>query len=216
MESRALKSLAPLVLLVGLTASACAVGNRYPYRTVVASPQLSGTAATSVATHDQREYVRSGNKSPEFVGLQRGGYGNPFDVRTDDDKPLADAMTTALVNTLTKRGFRAQPVAVDHTLTVAAVRLRVIMPGPDRGLVLTLQEWKSDTMMRIGLIYDVSLVVLDRTGTLMAEKRLQGRDNLGTGWSSSQVGEVVSNAFKTKLEELLDDPAIVAALRGSP
>src|SRR2546430_12859124 len=36
----------------------------------------------------------------QFVGLQRGGYGNPFDVRTKGDGPLADAMTTALVNTL--------------------------------------------------------------------------------------------------------------------
>src|SRR6266850_4068485 len=93
-------------MFVAMVASGCAVGNRYAYHTVVASPQVSGSTAVAVAALDQREYVRSGDKPPQFVGVQRGGFGNPFDVRTGDDKPLADAMTTALVNTLAKRGFR--------------------------------------------------------------------------------------------------------------
>src|SRR2546428_9600965 len=91
-----MKKLAVLVQLAGvLLLSGCAIGNRYAYQTVVASPQVSGTTAVSIATYDQREYVRSGTKDPQFVGLQRGGYGNPFDVRTEGDRPLADAMTTA-------------------------------------------------------------------------------------------------------------------------
>jgi hypothetical protein len=72
-----------------------------------------------VTTHDQRDYVRSGSKDAQFVGLQRGGFGNPFDVRTADDKPLADAMTTALVNTLATKGFRAQPEIVAHSVAAA-------------------------------------------------------------------------------------------------
>ena len=129
-----MKKLAVLVLLVGVLLSGCAVGNRYAYQTVVASPQVSGTTAVGVAAHDQREYVRSGSKAPQFVGIQRGGFGNPFDVRTDGDRPLADAMTTALVNTLTKKGFRAQPVLVAHSVTPAEARQRVIGAGAERAL----------------------------------------------------------------------------------
>jgi hypothetical protein len=210
-----MKRLVVVVPLVSVVLTGCAVGNRYAYQAVVASPQVSGTSAVSVATHDQREYVRAGSKDPQFVGLQRGGFGNPFDVRTADDKPLADAMTTALINTLAKKGFRAQPVVVSHSLTAADARQQAVRVGADRALVLTLQEWKSDTALRVGLAYDMTMTVLDRTGAVLAEKRLQGHDNLGAASLPSQVGEIVAAAFKTKLEQLLDDPGVAGALRGS-
>jgi hypothetical protein len=210
-----MRKLVVVVPLVSVVLTGCAVGNRYAYQSVVASPQVSGTSAVSVATHDQREYVRAGSKDPQFVGLQRGGFGNPFDVRTADDKPLADAMTTALINTLAKKGFRAQPVVVSHSLTAADARQQAVRVGADRALVLTLQEWKSDTAMRVGLTYDMTMTVLDRTGAVLAEKRLQGHDNLGAASLPSQVGEIVAAAFKTKLEQLLDDPGVASALRGS-
>jgi hypothetical protein len=209
------KTRAAVVLFVAVMASGCAVGNRYAYHTVVASPQVSGTTALSVATHDQRDYVRTGSKPPQFVGLQRGGFGNPFDVKTEEDKPLADAMTTALVNTLTRKGFRAQPVVIAHSATIPDARRQVIGTAGDRALLLTLTEWKSDTAMRVGLNYDMTLVVLNRSGAVLAEKRLQGQDNLGAATLPSQVGGMVSAAFKTKLEQLLDDPAIAAALRSA-
>src|SRR2546428_256286 len=129
-----MKKLAVLVQLAGvLLLSGCAIGNRYAYQTVVASPQVSGTTAVSIATYDQREYVRSGTKDPQFVGLQRGGYGNPFDVRTEGDRPLADAMTTALVNTLAKKGFRAQPAVVAHSVTPAEAPSSGRANSPARG-----------------------------------------------------------------------------------
>ena len=210
-----MRRLVVVVPLVALTLTGCAVGNRYAYQGVVASPQVSGTSAVTVATHDQRDYVRSGSKEPQFVGMQRGGFGNPFDVRTADDKPLADAMTTALVNTLAKKGFRAQPVIVAHSLAAADARQQALRAGADRAVVLTLQEWKSDTAMRVRLLYDMTMTVLDKTGAVLVEKRLQGDDNLGAASLPSQVGDIVAAAFKTKLEQLLDDPGVAGALRGA-
>jgi hypothetical protein len=175
-----MRRLAIVVPLVSVVLTGCAVGNRYAYQSVVASPQVSGTSAVSVATHDQR-----------------------------------DAMTTALVNTLAKKGFRAQPVVVAHSLPAPDARQQALRVGVDRALVLTLQEWKSDSAMRVGLTYDMALTVLDRTGAVLAEKRLQGHDNLGAASLPSHVGEIVAAAFKTKLEQLLDDPGVAGALRGS-
>src|SRR5262249_59230593 len=91
-----MRRLTVVVPLLSIVLTGCAVGNRYAYQSVVASPQVSGTRAVTVATLDQREYVRSGSKDPQFVGLQRGGVGHPFDVRTPDHQPLADAVTPAL------------------------------------------------------------------------------------------------------------------------
>jgi hypothetical protein len=209
-----MRRLAIVVPLVSIVLTGCAVGNRYAYQSVVASPQVSGTRAVSVATHDQREYVRSGSKDPQFVGMQRGGFGNPFDVRTADDKPLSDAMTTALVNTLAKKGFRAQPVIVAHSVAAADARQQAVRAGADRAVVLTLQEWKSDTAMRVRLLYDMTVTVLDVRGAVLAEKRLQGDDNLGAASLPSAVGDIVAAAFKTKLEQMLDDPGVSAALSG--
>jgi hypothetical protein len=211
-----MRRIAILLPLAGILLSGCAIGNRYAYQTVVANPQVSGTTAVAVATHDQREYVRSGSKDPQFVGLQRGGFGNPFDVKTADDKPLADAMTTALVNTLAKKGFRAQPVIVAHSVAAANARQQAARSGAERAVVLTLQEWKSDSVMRVALAYDVTMTVLDRSGAVLAEKRLQGNDNLGAApMVPSQVSDIVGAAFKEKLEQMLDDPKVSAALRGA-
>jgi hypothetical protein len=203
------------MLFVTLLASGCAIGNRYAYHTVVANPTVSGTGAVAVAAHDQRAEVLSGSKAPQFVGFQRGGFGNPFDVKTVSDRPLAEDMTTVLVSTLTQKGFRARPIVVVHSVSPADVRKQLLGAGADRALVLTLKEWKSDAVMRIGLSYDVTLTVLDRGGTVLAEKRLDGdKEVLGAAGMPSGVGEVVGKALKTKLEQLLDDPAISAALRG--
>src|SRR5262245_13381494 len=94
-------------LLVG-----CAVGTRHDYPTVLVEPSVSGSGALGVASHDQRPYVVAGGKEPQFVGLQRGGFGNPFDVRTAQDRPLADDMTQALASSLKRRGFDAVPIVL--------------------------------------------------------------------------------------------------------
>ena len=63
------------LLLIG----GCAVGVRHQYDS--ATPQInaaSGGKAT-VAAQDRRAYVLNGDKQENFVGLSRGGYGNPFD-----------------------------------------------------------------------------------------------------------------------------------------
>jgi len=124
------------------------------------------------------------------------------------------AMTTALATTLAKKGFRAQPVIVAHSVAADAARQQALRAGADRAVVLTMREWKSDTAMRVRLLYDVTLTVLDPTGTVLAEKRVQGDDTLGAASLPSQVGDIVAAAFKTKLEQMLDDPRVSAALTG--
>lgn len=202
-------------VMLGLAGSGCAVGNRYAYSTVVLEPTLSGSGPLGVATQDRREYVLSGNKGPQFVGLQRGGYGNPFDVRTSTGRPLAEDMTTAIVAALAKRGFQPVAVTVAPGADAAEVRRALFKDGAERGLLLTLVEWKSDTYVGVGLPYDITLAVLDKAGTVLAEKRMNGRDDLGGSfWNPpSHAKEAVPRAFKAKLDALLSDAAIAGALR---
>jgi hypothetical protein len=77
-------------------------------------------------------------------------------------------------------------------------------------------DTSSDTYMNVGLSFDVTLAILDRAGTQLAEKRLTGHDNLGGSfWNPpAHARAAVPRAFKAKIEELLNDAAVAAALRG--
>jgi hypothetical protein len=76
-----------LFVLLGL--SGCAVGNQHQYAGVAPDLTLKATHSVAVVVVDRRPYVVSGDKDPDFVGLQRGGFGNPFDVTTASGKALA-------------------------------------------------------------------------------------------------------------------------------
>jgi hypothetical protein len=206
------------IVLVAPLLVGCALGNRHAYHTVLAEPNVSGSGALGVATHDQRAYVVAGGKDPQFVGLQRGGYGNPFDVRTAENRPLADDMTQALTNSLSRKGFQVLPIVVAASDSVDRVRDKLAQSGAPRAVLLTLREWKSDTYANTALMYDVTLRVVDRSGQVLGEKRIQGRDNLGGDmWNPpAHAKQAVPRAFKTKVEELLGDESIARALRTSP
>jgi hypothetical protein len=72
-------------------------------------------------------------------------------------------------------------------------------------------EWHDED---VALIYDLTLLVFDCTGVTLV-KRIQNRDNLGGNtWNPpSDARATVPKAFKPKLEVLLDDPSISAAIR---
>ncbi len=207
-----------LVLLISCCAivlNGCAIGNKHRYNNTVADINATGTIAIAVATHDQREYVLSQWKNPDFVGLQRGGYGNPFNVRTASGKPLAEDMTQSVVNSLAKKGFRAIPVLVAPADKRQSVIDKLKAAGGERLLVFTLTEWKSDTAMNTALIYDIKAEVLDREGKTMAEKEIKRKDNLGGSfWNSAGYAKkAVPKAFREKIEKLLNNTEIEVALR---
>jgi hypothetical protein len=212
-----LKRFAALVLLglAAVSTGGCAVGNTYAYRDAVANVAASGTKAVAVATHDQREFVVSGKKTPDFVGLQRGGWGNPFDVNTKGGTPLSDDMTTAMAASLAKKGFKAIPVLVPFSDSADAVLQKLKQAGADALLLLTLTAWKTDTYTDVMLGYDVVLKALGKDGAPVGEKRLQGTDNLGgSAWNpGAHASKAAPEAFGKKMEELLNAPEIAPALQ---
>lgn len=199
------------LLLGGL--GGCAVGNHQQYNGVVPALQVSGQKSVAVAVADNRPYVVNGDKDPDFVGLQRGGFGNPFDVRTDSRKPLATDITDNIVAALKQRGLVAEPVTVKPGTPVAAVVTAAA--GKDRVLVLELLEWKSDTYTNTALVYNVTANVCDAAGKPLAMVTKQGDDDLGGNLMDppGHAKDAVPPAVKAILESLLNAPEIVAALQ---
>lgn len=203
-----------LVLVVALSAGGCAFGVKHDYS---ASPDVSISSKNSVAVgvHDQRPYVVSANKTETFVGLSRGGYGNTFDVNTASDKPLADDFRATVVEAFKRSGVSVKDVSLKPGQKPSDALQALITVGQQRSLLLTLREWKSDTYMNTSLIYNVHLAVLDASGKAIAEKTLQGTDDLG-GNAFNPPGHAkaaVPPAYKKKIEELLSSPEIKRGLQ---
>lgn len=204
-----------LLILCCVLLASCAIGNQQSYHDAIADINASGNITVAVGTHDQRQYVLSGQSSPNYVGMQRGGYGNPFNVTTLSGKTLAEDMTASICNSLSARGFKTVAVTVTHSDTRDRVLEKMRAQKSERLLLLSLNEWQSDTYQNTGLAYDIKLDVFDAEGKKLAETALKGNDNLGGSfWNPpAYAKEAVPKAFKEKIEALLNDKNILETLR---
>lgn len=201
-------AIAGAALLLG----SCALGGTYNYAEMpIAMQGVSTTGTIAIGVHDTRPYVVSGGKQPTFVGLARGGYGNPFDVNTESGGPLAIEIRDALARALRARGATVIPVAVPHGDTNTAARARLLETRAQRQVLLTLREWKTDTMMSTDLHYDTTLAVFDKDGNQLAHHSLKGMDPLGSLGLSPKEG--ISKATARKLDSMFEDSRIAGALR---
>jgi hypothetical protein len=198
-----------------LSLCACAAGNTHRYGDLVAELPYTGSGKVAVATSDQRPYVLDGSKALTFVGLSRGGFGNPFNVVTDSGKPFADELSGLIVRSLAAKGFDAIAVSAGKDEDAAAILAKARTAGAPRTVVVTVREWKSDTYINTALHYDLQLQVLAETGKVLGEAVQSGKDDLGgSAWNPpSHARTVVPRALQHKLEALFADPAVAAALR---
>lgn len=198
-------ALATLVTLVG----GCAVGQRFNYQgSAVPMTRVAATGTVAVAVQDRRPYVVSNNKPESFVGLMRGGYGNPFDANTASGAPLAQEMREALLSGLRAKNVTVKPVVVNPGDGGERAQRILAEAGARRSVLITLNEWKTDTYINTDLHYDVTLQVLNDKGVELARTRANGRDNIGTSPHSA-----AGAAFTRKFGALFDEEKIVQALK---
>jgi hypothetical protein len=192
--------------------SGCAVGQKFDYTAATINvDSLTPVHSAAIAVLDQRVYIRKGDKDESFVGLSRGGYGNPFDVRTASGLPLATEMAMAVVAALKTRGIRAEAVPVRPADGLSPARQALLKDGLDRAMLFTLVEWKTDTMMRTGLEYELTLDIFDRSGQRLARKELSGKEVSGASILSAEKD--AQKWFASKVTEMFQDDAIASSLR---
>ncbi|AVM74822.1 YajG family lipoprotein [Magnetospirillum gryphiswaldense] len=152
-----------LCVAFGLTLSlaACAVGNTVDYRDVVPPLGVSGAKSVAVEAVDQRPYVLAGDNTPQWVGMVRGGFGNPFGVHTVSGAPLSSDLTQSIIDSLKQGGVKAVP---------ATARM-----ATDRTLLVTIKNWKSDSMVTTSIYIDAEAEVRDQAGTVLARNSVQER-----------------------------------------
>jgi len=200
------------VVAIATILGGCAFGRTYSYAdTPMALQGVSSSGPVTIAVQDERPYVLSGGKSERFVGLMRGGFGNPFDVNTASGGPLANEIRDAIIRAMKARGIKAMPVNAQPSDSMMAVKDRLGGAKPYRAVYVALKEWKSDSMMNTDLHYDVTLMVFDGAGVELASSSIKGVDNLGSLGLSPNEG--ISRASARKLDQLFDDGKVIAALK---
>jgi hypothetical protein len=195
----------------------CAVGNKYNFSDTRANLQASSElrAGVTVATLDQRSTVVSGECLPTYVGMQRGGFGNPWRVNTESGLPLADDVTKSVSQSLSQKGFKTIPVFVAYNQSQEQVLALLLAKRTDRSILILLKRWESDTYMNIGLDYELRLLVFGPNQTVIAENSIAENKTLpGSFWNPPEAArEQIPIAFKDAIEKLLNDPKIVAVLK---
>jgi hypothetical protein len=200
------------VLLLALAIiGGCAVGNKYDYGSVTVALPVKGNGALAVGVVENRPYVLNGQKHSDFIGIQRGGFGNPFEVTTSTGNPLADDMAKSLAVALTNSGFTVSTLGIQSP-DEAVIATTIARDGRPRNIILTVNEWKTDVMMRIRVLYDLELKVADNTGRVLAINSLKGDEVIGGGGFEGQNARSASSAFETKIGRLFNSPEIIAAL----
>jgi len=201
------------ILTLTLSLGACAIGHKYDYAT--AAPNLTAKTAKTVSATviDQRPYILSGNKTPDFVGLQRGGYGNPFNVTTQSGRPLAEDLTGALVRSLAARGVEAKAMPLSAGTSDDAAISAFRSQGSDRLLLVRMREWKTDAVFRLTLHWNIEASVRDASGAEIASNSIAGTGAVGAAGFETGNSAAAVQQISQKLGDLLNAPAIASALQ---
>ena len=203
-----------LLMLIYIFLTGCAAGNHYNYHTSISSLPLKASAnnVLILTVEDLRPYILDGDKKSNFVGLQRGGFGNPFDVTTATGNSLTQDMAQSIAFSLENSGFH---IVVSHDEPKLEQLIRLANTNKaDRILWLKVRDWKSDIYMSIGLNFDLHLAVYNATGQLLAENTLKGNEEVGGGKIGAiKNSEHMSQEFAKRIGYLFNKESIRNALQ---
>ncbi len=206
------------VLLLGMLMSGCAIGNKYKIADIEAKVNAAGNASVAVASLDNRPFIVDKTSPDTYVGMVRGGFGNPFDATTQSDLPFADAVSKAICKALNRNGFKAIPVSVNFDMTENQATNLLLQKNEDRAILVVIKEWESDSFYNLNIGYDFLLKVIGRGGTVLATSEaknavdISGNIMTGSLWLSKTE---VPATFQNAIESLLNDPSVVSALSGN-
>jgi hypothetical protein len=192
-----------VVALASLLAG-CVVGQSLPsgYEAGPAAATANGTSV-AVAVHDERPFVKSGDKPPYYIGKYRGGFGNPFDVTTRDDEPLASLLQRDVGKDLQALGYAV-----------------VSGPGAQRKLDVAIVDWNFDGLMNGKFWYELDARVLGPDGAVLATSLVKDSQYVeGSVWVGAKAGfeAKMPGLYAGAIHKLIRENATISgALGGAP
>ncbi|MBU1056980.1 MAG: hypothetical protein KJ804_01470 [Proteobacteria bacterium] len=194
-----------LVLIAILTG--CAGGRNYDYTAIPIDPHLEGNKEKiALGVHDQREYVKNGDKYPQYVGTQRSPAYVPWNINTKSGSPMADDFLQNIGNSLNEDGYKVDLVSLPETENKKQVLTQLKATGDNRLLLFTINEWFFDVWYKTRMSYSMKLEVFDNKGRLLASSTVEKKM-----WDDKD-NAVPDLEFKSAVENLLTSDSIVKGL----
>jgi hypothetical protein len=188
---------------------ASAIGRTANYANAWPALEYESENTVAVGVHDQRSYVVDGEKSPAYVGATRAAFGNPWNMKTQSNKPLSDDIAFAVVSGFKRVGTPAEAISIsfsdDHHTALQKIR----SSEAKRIVLITIRQWKSDTYRRTSFFVDATIEVYDETGKELASCSTS-HETMG---SASGAVESSEDAARLHLNRLLNDPRVKASLQ---
>ncbi len=159
-----------------------------------------------VGVIDKRPYVINGKVKPSYVGLMRGGFGNPWYMHTESGQPLSDDLYQAVSSGYRNAGFVVDDVK--SSMNHAEITSYFASKRGAKKILIKILEWKSDTYKRSKFNYDLSALIYDENGEIIAE-------TAETNLKGNSPGEAVVSpldAGRGALSKLLNNKQIKEAL----
>lgn len=164
-----------VLMLTAVIMTGCVAGQSLDttYQPAEAVPvnAMSGTPV-AVSITDNRPYVINGDKPPYYLGKYRAGFGNPWDVTTDNKEPLAEVLRRDLSTELVALGYRvAEPAASTRVLSVSIV------------------DWNFDGYQNGKFWYELAIRVSSTDGQELSNTAIRDSKGItGTVWTGAKGG----------------------------
>lgn len=165
-------------VILGLALSGCAAGsNTHTFRyTPDRGANLGGERVVVLfAVEDLRRDIVEGDEPLSWVGEQRSGTGIPHSVKTTDGRAFATVVRETLQRDLESVGFRT---ALFDESRPEDIRGAIAGRNAERGLVVTMRAFNSNTYSDIDIEWDFEAQVYGREGQLLAANRVRGKQEL--------------------------------------
>jgi hypothetical protein len=199
-----------LLLASALTLTGCAAWNKYDIRNASVTA-TSGSKSIAVAVVDERLSLKQGDIAPELIGVTRNGYGIPYRVKTATKAPLAQDIAEVVVRGFGPNRKLAPPMSYPDT---ASAKAALRGTGTDRQILIRIERFNSDTLIRTELDYSITLEVYDAQGRLLAAANRAKTADLGGNFflPALHARQSVIRTTGTVLGELLSTPQIRSSL----
>ncbi|MDX9964099.1 hypothetical protein [Desulfobacter postgatei] len=194
-----------LVLMAILTG--CAGGRNYDYTAISIDQHLEGNKEKiAIGVHDQREYVKNGDKYPQYVGTQRSPAYVPWNINTKSGSPMADDFLQNISKSLNNSGYKVDQISLPEKVNTNQALTQLKATGDNRLLLFTINEWFFDVWYKTRMSYSMKLEVFDNVGRLLASSEVEKKM-----WDDKD-NAVPDLEFKSAVEILLTNDSIVKGL----
>ena len=190
-----------------LSLSGCAGGRNYDYTAIPIDPMLSGNnGKLAIGVHDERKYVKNGDKYPQYVGTQRSPAYVPWNINTKSGLPMADDFLKNIGKSLENDGYKVDLVSLSEKENKKQVLARLQKTGDNKLLLFTVKEWYFDVWYKTRMEYSMKLEVFNKNLRLLAHSEVAKKM-----WGEHD-NAVPDLEFKAAVEKLLSEDSIYNVL----